>query len=84
MHGKSHMRDIERLIQTLNLQLKIMPKTMLSNGIGFDNYINAVSLAFLQEALSAPGEPRINFNAAYTKHLSQAGIEVSLISHRSK
>jgi predicted dienelactone hydrolase len=84
MHGKSHMRDIERLIQTLNLQLKIMPKTMLSNGIGFDNYINAVSLAFLQEALSAPGEPRISFNAAYTKHLSQAGIEVSLISHRSK
>jgi predicted dienelactone hydrolase len=88
MRGKSHIRDAQRLMNALDLQIKVSPKpTSFSTPISpFENYIKALSVAFfhthLAQATSAlPAIPPLS--ADYAAYLSQTPYDLWLISQAS-
>lgn len=84
MQGKAHIRDLGRLTESLNLQVKILPpRPSILSETPFDQYINALSLTFFEQHL-APGQNRSpGLTARYADALSQDPFQLWLVSAAS-
>ena len=83
MHGKSHIRDSQRLLQMLNLHFEMQPKSSSHPEPPFDHYINALSLAYFQQHLPSPSQTGPPISAQYAATLSQEPFDLWLISAAS-
>ena len=84
MDHKPHIRDWEKLVTDLNLQLKVCPHPPKKNTMVFDHYVKALSLAFFNQYLGADIEtdanPNIYLDSAYGQYLSHSPFQLSLLS----
>ena len=85
MQGKSHVRDLQHLINSLNLELKISsPKKESSEQVTpFEQYIKALSTAFFDSHLIKNKEALPYLSANYSDFLSEDPFNVWLISQAS-
>lgn len=84
MQGRAHVQDIGRLVESLNLQIKVSPRfTFSPDVIPFEEYIKALSLAFFHRQLMPQIQPLPRLNAAYARYLSQSPFDLWLISQAS-
>ncbi|MBD2463640.1 alpha/beta hydrolase [Oscillatoria sp. FACHB-1407] len=86
MQGKSHLRDAQRLVQQLDLQISLSPQQHLSSPsnepLPFDSYIKALSLTFFNQHLQ-PSIADFPLSAAYAASLNRSPHHLWLISDRS-
>jgi len=84
MQGKSHLRDTQRLVQQLQLQIQLSPAPpRLASPIEsmpFDPYTKALSLAFFNQHLRGINPP---LSAVYGASLSRPPYNLWLMSDRS-
>lgn len=84
IQGKSHIRDWQRLVRSLNLEVKLIPDpTPEQQTPLFEQYIQILSHAFFQAHLAARPNPAY-LNAAYARFLSQPPFDLWLISQASQ
>ncbi|WP_137455035.1 hypothetical protein [Halomicronema hongdechloris] len=84
MHGRSHIRDMQRLIRGLNLKLQGLPQLPASQAeTPFEGYTNALILAFFQQYLTPMAAPSSYLRASYAAHLSQPPCDLWLIGPAS-
>lgn len=87
MQGKSHLRDVQQLVQQLELQISLVPQPRPSPTptapIPFDSYTKALSLAFFNQHLQQGIQPTFPLSAAYAASLSRPSHNLWLISDRS-
>lgn len=87
MQGKSHLRDLQRLVQQLELHIKLLPPTLPrpsgTEPTPFDLYTNVLSLAFFNHHLHPHPPATPPLNAAFAAALSHPPLGLSLISDRS-
>jgi predicted dienelactone hydrolase len=83
MRGKSHIQDMQRLVNNLDLQIKLSPRLRLATeALPFEQYLKALSLAFFNQFLvKADSIPPLT--ADYAAYLSQAPFDLWLISQAS-
>ncbi len=82
MQGKSHVRDLQNLINSVNLELKISPpkKTVSKQVRPFEQYIKALSIAFFDLHLMKNRKAEPYLSANYADFLSEDPYKVWLIS----
>ncbi|MBD1910493.1 MULTISPECIES: alpha/beta hydrolase [unclassified Leptolyngbya] len=87
MQGKSHLRDLQRLVQQLELHIKLLPPTLplatTQEPTPFDTYTNVLSLAFFNQHLHSGVPLTPTLSATFAAALSQPPLGLSLISDRS-
>jgi predicted dienelactone hydrolase len=87
MQGRSHLRDVQRLVQQLELQISLSPQPPLSStstaSIPSDSYTKALSLAFFNQHLQPGIQATSPLSAAYAASLSHPPHNLWLISDRS-
>jgi predicted dienelactone hydrolase len=87
MQGRSHLRDVQRLIQQLELQIRLSPQPRLSSPATAstlaDSYIKALSLTFFNQHLQPGMQATSLLSAAYAAALSHPPHNLWLISDRS-
>lgn len=82
MQGKSHVGDMQRLSRTLDLQVKVLPQVKL--GVTpFEQYIQALSVAFFQGHLTHDPKALAYLSPHYTTYLSRTPFDLWLISQAS-
>ena len=84
IHGKSHVRDLQRLVRSLNLQIQVSPPPVPdATDTPFEQYINALSTAFFSRHLrgAAPTPPYLS--AQYGVNLSQSPYDLWILSAAS-
>lgn len=83
IQGKSHVQDWQQLVKNLNLHLEMQPPLpMPSETKPFDDYMKALSLAFLKQHL-APGSPSIPpLSAQYATSISHEPFPIWLVSQK--
>jgi predicted dienelactone hydrolase len=85
MHGKTHIRNLERLTESLNLRIQLLPQAVEScDETPFDQYINALSLAFFNQYLTQDTDHLPRLSADYAAHLSRAPFDLWLVSSMSR
>lgn len=82
MEGKSHLRDFQHLIRSLEVQLNIFPHPKIDqNRISiFERYIKALSVSFFEVYLKNNQLASAYLTANYANFLSQNPFPVWLIS----
>jgi predicted dienelactone hydrolase len=83
MRGKSHIQDMQRLVDNLNLQVKVFPQTSVSKVLPFEEYIKALSVAFFNQFLSIQDRSIPPLRADYAAYISQPPFDLWLISQAS-
>ncbi|MBD0336251.1 MAG: alpha/beta hydrolase [Cyanobacteria bacterium Co-bin13] len=84
MQGKTHIRNLQRLTESLNLRLKILPQSVETCcETPFDQYINALSVVFFNQHLTHNPKGLPQLTADYAAYLSQAPFELWLVSSTS-
>lgn len=84
MQGKAHIRDLSRLTQSLHLRLNLTPSLPVNApAVPFDQYINALGLAFFNQHLNHPPRPFPQISASYGVYLSQSPFDLWMISGAS-
>lgn len=84
MQGKAHIRNLQRLTESLNLRVKLLPSrpTVLVE-TPFDQYINALSLTFFDQHLDHGRNIGPGLTARYADALSQDPFQLWLVSAAS-
>ncbi|MBL1178476.1 alpha/beta hydrolase [Pantanalinema sp. GBBB05] len=83
MQGKSHVGDMQRFSRTLDLQIKVLPQVKL--GVTpFEQYIQALSVAFFQGHLTHDPKALAYLSPHYTAYLSRTPFDLWLISQASR
>ncbi|MBD0270094.1 MAG: alpha/beta hydrolase, partial [Cyanobacteria bacterium Co-bin8] len=84
MQGKTHIRNLQRLTESLNLRVKILPQNVgTCCELPFDQYINALSLAFFNQYLAQGIDCLPQLTADYAAYLSQPPFDLWLVSSGS-
>lgn len=94
MQGKAHIRNLQRLTESLNLQVKVLPpRPAVFNEMPFDHYINALSLAFFgqhlmpdqikSDQMGSDQKASLELTARYANTLSQDPYQLWLVSAQS-
>jgi predicted dienelactone hydrolase len=84
MRGKSHIQDMQRLVDHLNLQIKISPQALIPQALPFEDYIKALSLAFFNQFLLIQDRSIPPLRADYAAYISQSPFDLWLISQASR
>lgn len=84
MQGKSHIQDMQRLMNSLELQIKTSPQMPLAAKVTpFEQYTQALSLAFFNQYLERRMAAIPPLGAGYAAGISCAPFELWLISQAS-
>lgn len=84
MQGRTHIQDMQRLVQNLNLHLKISPQHSSEAVVPpFKDYIKALSLTFFNQHLTPIIASAPCLSANYAAYLSQSPFDLWLISQQS-
>ncbi|OLP15479.1 hypothetical protein BST81_26010 [Leptolyngbya sp. 'hensonii'] len=85
MQGKSHIQDMKRLISTLNLQIKTSPEIpSITTEVPFEQYIQAISLAFFNQHLLQREDAEPYLSAAYASAISSPPFAFWLLNQTSR
>lgn len=84
--GKSHLRDVRRFVETLDLEFAWSPLSALpsESSTNIEETIQALSLAFFNQYLRPSLTDCPYLNAGYGQYLSQPLYDCWLISDRAK
>ncbi|NET51497.1 MAG: hypothetical protein F6K09_23100 [Merismopedia sp. SIO2A8] len=77
--GKSHIRNWDKLMASLQLQLKIMPTLPTPDPSVSDSYIKALSVAFFNVYVAHRLQSSVYLHASYGQFLSQSPYQLSLL-----
>lgn len=84
IHGKSHIRDWQRLVRSLDLQIQVAPPPAdKTTPPPFELYTNALSVAFFSRHLQPADAAHRQLSAGYGHYLSQAPYDLWLLSATS-
>ncbi len=84
IQGKTHIQDMERLANNLDLQLKLLPQnSQVSQVPLFETYINALSLTFFNQHFKRVADTLPPLNVSYGSSISYPPYELWMISQRS-
>ncbi len=84
VQGKAHIQDVKRLVNTLDLQIKMTPSSVtLAQNRYFEQYTKALCLAFFSQYLAFPNDAFPRFSASYAAYLSHPPSDLWLISQTS-